>query len=120
MTCFTLSCFSWSLFQFSLNLVVTRGRSFNTIHEEIEDIILDPSENIQNYNESEETARDLTKTFIEKLNTFQEFNPNSNQKNICARKCLQFFNLDLLDSEIWSILITLIFQVSILLTKIID
>lgn len=28
---FTLAIFSWSLFQFTLNLVVTRGRSFQSI-----------------------------------------------------------------------------------------
>ena len=113
MTCFTLTIFSWSLFQFSLNLVVTRGRSFQSIHEQedIEDIILDPtSENIQNYKENDDSAGDLTKTFIDKLNTFKEFNPQLNQKNSRTTKCLRFFRLDLLDSEIWSILITLIFQ----------
>jgi len=111
MTCFTLSIFSWSLFQFSLNLVVTRGRSFQTMNQEdMEDVVLDPtSENVQNLRETEETP-DLTKTFVEKLKTFKEFNHKFSNQKSPTRKCLKLFRLDLLDSEIWSILITLIFQ----------
>ena len=115
MSYFTLSIFSWSLFQFSLNLVVTRGRSFQSVNNEgeMDDVVVDPTaENIQNYKESEDSAGDLTRTFVEKLNTFNEFNPKYNQKSSRSKssKLFKFFRLDLLDSEIWSILITLLFQ----------
>jgi hypothetical protein len=92
--------------------VVTRGRSFQTMHDEedMEDVILDPtSENIQNLRENDEKP-DLTKTFVEKLKTFKEFNHKFSSQSSPTSKCLKFFRLDLLDSEIWSILITLIFQ----------
>jgi hypothetical protein len=94
---FTLTAFSWSLFQFSLNLVVTRGRTFSPINED----------------EEEEDESLVTRTFVEKINrhissgkktTGDPNNPNERRPN-----CFKRF-IDMIDSEIWSILITLIFQ----------
>lgn len=107
MSYFTLTIFSWSLFQFSLNLVVTRGRSFQSVNVE------DPTDNMEDYQDGEQV--DTSKSFFEKLNEIASNAKNNlnvngiskKKKPFCVPRCFRF---DLLDSEIWSILITLIFQ----------
>lgn len=100
---FTLAIFSWSLFQFSLNLVVTRGRSFQSVSMEDEEQE-DEDENLEEENAS--------KSFIEKLHTYalkgkEPTKSNYGSKSCSKKKC---FRLDMLDTEMWSILITLVFQ----------
>ena len=62
MSYFTLAIFSWSLFQFSLNLVVTRGRSFQSVavdgssqeEDEIfgeDDLVSNGTEGVRNFSE---------------------------------------------------------------------
>ncbi len=106
MSYFTLSIFSWSLFQFSLNLVVTRGRTFQSISTD------EQNENIEDdFDEDDDCS---TKTFVEKINKHLSnsnkgsisINPGQS-KSMCG--CFKNF-FDMIDTEIWSILITLIFQ----------
>jgi hypothetical protein len=108
MTYFTLAIFSWSLFQFSLNLVVTRGRSFQS--SAVADLDTN-NEADDNYDELEGGAGGMDdKKFVETLNRIaaqaKESMKKEKSKNV-LNKCIRF---DMLDSEIWSILITLIFQ----------
>jgi hypothetical protein len=72
MSYFTLAIFSWSLLQFSLNLVVTRGRTFQSI-------VNDGAQNDAEYDFYNEDAEDAataanatnkTKTFVEKMSKF--------------------------------------------------
>lgn len=134
MSYFTLTIFSWSLFQFSLNLVVTRGRSFQSVA--VDDLDEggggggagstapgtgaaggggggNPSPTDEFLDDDQ---YDGGRTFIEKLNMYaQNLKPNSpkSKKFLCISS--KIFRFDLFDSEIWSILITLIFQVSFLI-----
>lgn len=102
MSYFTLAIFSWSLFQFSLNLVVTRGRSFQSVAVDGSDQEMDEYTDEENYDGT------TNKSLKEVLNATAVANLNKKEKTFCfVTKCLR---LDLLDSEIWSILITLIFQ----------
>lgn len=107
MSYFTLVIFSWSLFQFSLNLVVTRGRSFQSVA--VDD--LDGNEGNGNEYPDEEQL-DNGRSFVEKLNSFAMSTKESLAPKAKNFLCFSssFFRFDLLDSEIWSILITLIFQ----------
>jgi hypothetical protein len=106
MSYFTLSIFSWSLFQFSLNLVVTRGRTFQSISTD------EQNDNIEDdFDEDDDCS---TKTFVEKINKHLS---NSGKGSISGNptqtksKCACFKKFfDMIDTEIWSILITLIFQ----------
>jgi hypothetical protein len=95
MTYFTLSTFSWSLFQFSLNLVVTRGRNFQAT------AINDDNEVDEEENNEEENS--------EKEN-IEEVKINMSPKSNGCSKIGQCIKNGLLDSEVWSILVTLIFQ----------
>jgi hypothetical protein len=96
MVYFTLTIFSWSLFQFCLNLVVARGRSFQSelIDPTIDEIDQDDSD------DSEQTKYE-----------FDSSNDKSGdkKKNLCS-KFWKTFNAKLLNSEVWSILVTLMFQ----------
>lgn len=111
MSYFTLTIFSWSLFQFSLNLVVTRGRSFQSVA--IDD--LDPEGGANNAGANNEEYMDEDdggRTFMEKLNMYaQNSKPDAPKSKNFLCLSSKFFRFDLFDSEIWSILITLIFQV---------
>lgn len=127
MSYFTLTIFSWSLFQFSLNLVVTRGRSFQSVA--VDDLDGEGGggggaggagqggggsggANNEEYMDDEDGGR----TFIEKLNIYaQNVKPNSSKSKKFLCLSTKMFRFDLFDSEIWSILITLIFQVIIFL-----
>lgn len=88
---FTLAIFSWSLFQFSLNLVVTRGRNFQATAID--------EENAENEDDNENDEEEIEAVKI-------DMNPKSNK---CSNlgQCIKN---GLLDSEVWSILVTLIFQ----------
>lgn len=106
MSYFTLVIFSWSLFQFSLNLVVTRGRSFQSV------AVDDQEGDVEDYEDDD--AAD-TKSFVEKLNSFavsakSNLNMNDFKKKKSFCRAFHCLRLDLLDAEIWSILITLVFQ----------
>jgi hypothetical protein len=109
MSYFTLVIFSWSLFQFSLNLVVTRGRSFQSV------VVDGSSQELNNDFADDElagmAAGDGTKSLAEELNTIaltrSSLNVRRKRLFCLSTRCFRF---DLLDSEIWSILITLIFQ----------
>ena len=110
MSYFTLAIFSWSLFQFSLNLVVTRGRSFQSVavdgSSQEEDEIFGEEDLVSNGTEG-------VRTFSEELNRITNNRnrmPSSSRKEKTFCFATRFLRLDLLDSEIWSILITLIFQ----------
>ena len=88
----TLSVFSWSLFQFSLNLVVTRGRSFQAVVTED----IDDDMSYQTFGQSQFS----NKYSIESKNkTWSKF--------FFLIDCSKF---QFLNSEIWSILVTLVFQ----------
>jgi hypothetical protein len=105
MTCFTLAIFSWSLFQFSLNLVVTRGRSFQSTMSNDFDTQDEMDEDAEN-----DQPVDEEKRFIDVLNKFASDTKNSMNKKK-KRSCgSDFFQFEAIDSEVWSILITLIFQ----------
>ena len=93
MVYFTLAIFSWSLFQFSLNLVVTRGRSFVGIADDMIDEL--DSDDTKEKSEFSGTSK-LSKISI--------------KKGLLSMQPFKFLRFDLLDSEIWSILVTLIFQ----------
>lgn len=108
MTFFTLSIFSWSMFQFSLNLVVNRGRSF--VIEREED---DQNNGVLNSNDFEilEDEDNINKTFIQKLDTYvrmEDVKLTNDKKLGCIPK--KYLSLDVFDTEMWSILITMIFQ----------
>lgn len=100
---FTLAIFSWSLFQFSLNLVVTRGRSFQSVTQDDEEEE-DKDENIEDENAS--------KSLFEKLHLYAIKGKDPAKTNNGSKKCSnkKCFRLDMLDTEMWSILITLVFQ----------
>jgi hypothetical protein len=105
MSYFTLAIFSWSLFQFSLNLVVTRGRSFQSVSSEDQNDDDDDDEYL-----AEDDPNEHAKNFTEKLQAYSAKNSNllRRKKFLCwSNGC---FRLDMLDSEIWSILITVMFQ----------
>lgn len=113
MSYFTLTIFSWSLFQFSLNLVVTRGRSFQSVAvDDLDGTGGDANAGGANDEYMEDDQYDGGRTLIEKLNQYAQ---NSKPSSPKSKKFLCFsshmFRFDLFDSEIWSILITLIFQV---------
>ncbi|CAF0834604.1 unnamed protein product [Brachionus calyciflorus] len=94
---FTLAIFSWSLFQFSLNLVVTRGRSFQSA----------TLDDVEDDNEADADDETSSRTFVEKLHTYAI----KGKDQINPKKKFWLLNLfDMLDTEMWSILITLIFQ----------
>lgn len=99
---FTLAIFSWSLFQFSLNLVVTRGRSFQSIT--LDDEELEDEEDMEDENAS--------KSLYEKLHLYAIKGKEATKSNNGSKKCAnkKCFRLDMLDTEMWSILITLVFQ----------
>lgn len=117
MTCFTLAIFSWSLFQFSLNLVVTRGRSFqSTAMGDVDNTEVEDDEYAVEFDHQ---ASD-EKRFLETLNKYARDAKHSqmatnkkaaaaasSSKCKCMPSCIRF---DMLDSEVWSILITLLFQ----------
>jgi hypothetical protein len=106
MTYFTLSIFSWSMFQFSLNLVVNRGRSF-VIEKEINEDVNDN----QNDFEILEDEENANKTFMQKLDAYvrmQDVKLTNEKKIGCIPK--KYLSLDVFDTEMWSILITMIFQ----------
>ena len=108
MTYFTLSIFSWSMFQFSLNLVVNRGRSF-VIEKEVNEDAAD--QNDQNDFEILEDEENANKTFMQKLDTYvrmQDVKMTNEKKFGCIPK--KYLSLDVFDTEMWSILITMIFQ----------
>lgn len=89
MSYFTLVIFSWSLFQFSLNLVVTRGRSFQSVvvedgEAEEEDLQEDPS--------------DGTKSFVEKLNTIASTSKNNINVGNFKKKNYYAYQTVVLDS----------------------
>jgi hypothetical protein len=88
----TLTVFSWSLFQFSLNLVVTRGRSFQgVVTEDIDD--------------------DMSYNTFGQSQFSNKYSIES--KNKAWSKFFFFFDcskFDFLNNEIWSILVTLVFQ----------
>jgi hypothetical protein len=92
MVYFTLIIFSWSLFQFSLNLVVTRGRSFTSVPI---DAILDNDDS-----DDSDQYKNALKSYKDK---------SKKKKRNCA-KFWKIFNIKLLNSEVWSILVTLMFQ----------
>jgi hypothetical protein len=91
MVYFTLIIFSWSLFQFSLNLVVTRGRSFQSAPIDI----LSDDEDDSN---DTEKSKQIFENYNEKL-----------KRNSCS-SFWKYFQSQLLNSEVWSILVTLMFQ----------
>ncbi len=108
---FTLSIFSWSLFQFSLNLIATRGRNFNSsVNEDRNKEYIDEDDEYLSENENE---NDLT--LIEKLNkyalnskSFLKNVKNASNKSSNGKPCVP--KLEMLDTEVWSIIITIIFQ----------
>lgn len=112
MSYFTLTIFSWSLFQFSLNLVVTRGRSFQSVA--VDDLDGEGGGGTTNNEQMpDDDQLDSGRTFIEKLNMFaQNVKPDSPKAKNFLCISSKIFRFDLFDSEIWSILITLIFQVN--------
>jgi hypothetical protein len=105
MSYFTLAIFSWSLFQFCLNLIVTRGRSFQSVAMDDEDEVMDDV--------SIDPEADPNRSFTEELKAFTKSNKKNgkNKKILCIST--KSFSFDVLDTEIWSILITLLFQVII-------
>jgi hypothetical protein len=108
---FTLSIFSWSLFQFSLNLIATRGRNFNSsANEDRNKEIIDE----EDYLSERENENDLT--LIDRLNkyalnskSFHKNIKNTSNKGTINTKCFAP-KLEMLDTEVWSIIITIIFQ----------
>ena len=89
---FTLSIFSWSLIQFSLNLVVQKGQSFQSFQFDSVD---------RNSMEEEETQKPTNEEQSRKKNLIK-IKLNSKKSS-----CLSWLNVD---NEIWSILITILFQ----------
>jgi hypothetical protein len=88
----TLTVFSWSLFQFSLNLVVTRGRSFQgVVTEDIDDDM--------SYNTFGQSQFSNKYSIESKNKAWSKF--------FFLFDCSKF---DFLNNEIWSILVTLVFQ----------
>jgi hypothetical protein len=107
MTYFTLSIFSWSMFQFSLNLVINRGRSF-VIEKEVNE---DVDQNNQKEFELLEDEENSNKTFMQKLDDYvlrQDVKLTNEKKLGCVPR--KYLSLDVFDTEMWSILITMIFQ----------
>lgn len=85
----TLSLFSWSLFQFSLNLVVTRGRSFQgVVTEDIDDDV---------------------SYFTVGQSQFSNKYSNESRNKKWSKFSFLFVcgKLEFLNNEIWSILVTL-------------
>ena len=94
---FTLSIFSWSLFQFSLNLVVRKGQSFQSFQfDSVEKNSIDVNVEDEEEDEEESKRESSAQKNVIKIN----LKPT---KSSCS-SCLNF------DNEIWSIIITLIFQ----------
>jgi hypothetical protein len=111
MSCFTLAIFSWSLFQFSLNLVVSRGRSFqSTASADMDTTVVEEDEEGGGGGGCGEI--DENRRFLDVLNKYasggsKKVQLQQQQPSRCG-SCIQL--LDSIDSEVWSILITLIFQ----------
>ena len=103
---FTLSIFSWSLFQFSLNLVVRKGQSFQSFQlESVDKNSMEDEESQPVAAAATATAADTEKNAKEEPATKKNLiKIKLNSKKSSCLSCLSF------DNEIWSILITLLFQ----------
>jgi hypothetical protein len=129
MTLWTLSIFSWSMFQFSLNLVVNRGRSFAV--EKLEDEFNQNNTNDEDADHLSSDFEDMeengNRTFFQKLDNYVrkhnveadviKLEEKTNEKRwtdkICCcipRKYHRYLRFENFDSEMWSILITMVFQ----------
>ena len=102
MSYFTLTIFSWSLFQFSLNLVVTRGRSFQSVAvDDLDGTGGDANAGGANDEYMEDDQYDGGRTLIEKLNQYAQ---NSKPSSPKSKKFLCFsshmFRFDLFHSDL--------------------
>lgn len=102
MHCFTLSIFSWSLFQFSLNLVVSRGRSYQSITTDSDDDLNNDCKQDDDCESNSDISANNKASITNTGNVRLKL--KKKRKRFFAVNCLNF------DSEIWSIIITLIFQ----------